>query len=166
MREVAIMSGVSGSGKSTFASEHFLGEFEGRNGTLTLCERGVLVSADNFFLTPEEEYRFDATKLTEAHADCFRRFIIALQEKHELVVVDNTNTTIHEINPYVLGAEAFGYKSSIITLMCETDDDLQVAAARNVHSVPYETILNQHRRLQERRLPIQWDQHRLWALFD
>lgn len=79
MRQVVILSGVSGAGKSTYAEK------------LLTETQGIKVSADHYFMW-EDTYKFDPTKLGEAHADCFKRFISHLQAPFSwsCVVVDNT----------------------------------------------------------------------------
>jgi predicted kinase len=110
MERVVILSGISGAGKSHYAVK------------LTRdTPDSTIVSADRFFYRDNGEYEFDVTKLSEAHATCFRYFIDALMIGDELVVVDNTNTTIWEISPYVLGAQAFGYDFEIVTIHCPLD---------------------------------------------
>lgn len=144
MRKVIILSGVSGSGKSTRAAA-LQQEVEG----------SVVVSADQYF-TSSTGYFFNASKLSEAHASCFRSFVEACQQGAPLVVVDNTNTRTEEISPYYLGAQAFGYTPAIQTVQCRGLADLQRMAERNVHGVPFETVELQHRRILARRLPSHW----------
>lgn len=142
MKQAIILSGVSGSGKSTYASA-------------LVKDEGYYFSADTYFMRGGT-YHFDASKLTLAHASCFRDFLDgARQGKADLLVVDNTNTTATEIAPYVLGAQAFGYEPEIVTIMCDTRD-VESAAARNKHKVPLPVVLAQHRRLKERVLPPWW----------
>lgn len=62
MRRVIVMSGVSGSGKSTHAEK------------LAKVNDGTIVSADQFF-ERTDGYLFDPSKLGEVRAFCFRRFI-------------------------------------------------------------------------------------------
>jgi len=155
MRNVIVMSGVSGSGKSTYVKNRFVRYFE-------------VVSADDFFET-SGKYKFDASKLSEAHGTCFRNFIEALQSETEFVIVDNTNTTCEEIAPYMLGAQAYGYEAEIITLREPgflpgpsegahdgTLEYLALCAARNSHGVGANSIFQQHSRLQKRTLPPWW----------
>lgn len=148
MRKVIIMSGVSGSGKSTHAMKAFKGEF----GPATTIS---VLSADNFFMK-EGVYNFDPSKLSLAHGECFKDFITNLRNDTDLVVVDNTNTTAVEIAPYILGAQAYGYEVEIITVMCETEDDINCAAARNSHGVPLTGVMAQHKRLCGRELMPWW----------
>lgn len=148
MGKVIILSGVSGSGKSSFA-----------NG----LGRTYKVSADYFFLV-SGEYRFDPAKLADAHAFCFRSFLSAMREGFETIVVDNTNTTAVEIAPYVLGAQAHDYSVQIITVAVP-EDALEACAARNAHGVSLQGIRAQWERLQSRQLPPWWEHETVEARF-
>jgi len=149
MRRVIIMSGVSGSGKSSYISNVIVPEIQ-RNMSF------LVLSADDFFIYPDDgSYVFKPKLLGKAHAFCFRNFIRALQSEIDVVVVDNTNTTAVEIAPYVLAAEAFHYEAEIITLMCE-DDFVETCAARNAHGVSPAGVQAQHQRLKERCLMSWW----------
>jgi predicted ABC-type ATPase len=150
--KVIILSGVSGSGKSTYVNS-VLGvatEQIGGKGSR------VKVSADDFFVDKLGAYCFDPRELSAAHGQCFRNFITHLCHGESLIVVDNTNTTACEIAPYVLGAEAWKYDVEIITLMCENDLDVERCAARNKHSVSLFAVQAMHKRLQERQLMPWW----------
>src|SRR5271154_3761303 len=145
MRKVIILSGISGSGKSTYAE-----------GILNATQ-GIKVSADHFFMK-EGSYHFDATKLGEAHAECFRRFIDYLQQTPawECVVVDNTNCQTWEIAPYMLAAAAFGYQAELHTLKCGNWNEVDMCARRNAHGVPDRTVYAQQRHMDARELPPYW----------
>lgn len=130
MRQALIMVGTPGSGKSTFV-EKVLRD----NPDLT---RSVH-STDNFFQTPLG-YMFDLTRLAEAHAWCFRNFIESCKRKIDLVVCDNTNTSLPEIAPYIQAARAYGYKPRVLVV----DAPVEVCAVRNVHGVPFEAIDRMH----------------------
>lgn len=121
--EVVILRGVPGVGKSTFAAKFFW------------CH---VVSADNFFLQ-DGIYRFDPSKLGQAHQQCLRDYTGHVVARHS-VLVDNTNITTTEIAPYVSLAEAFGLSVKIINLHSSLSPaDL---ARRNVHGVPENVIAN------------------------
>lgn len=154
MSKVIILSGVSGAGKSSFVPSDVTGEAE-------------VVSADHFFLV-KGEYRFDPSKLADAHAECFRRYISALIAGVTLgrnaVIVDNTNTTAVEIAPYVLGAQAYGYSPKIITVNVP-ESALEACAARNRHGVSLQGIRAQWERLQARQLPPWWEHETVEARF-
>ena len=120
--EVLILRGLPGCGKTYFARQARAG-------------RSVLVvSADDFFVHGSE-YRFNPGLLGDAHADCFRRFVetaLATEYAADVLIVDNTNVRLWEISPYVAVANAFEIPYQIIHIRCS----VEVAAARNVHSVP------------------------------
>ena len=149
-KRVIVMSGVSGSGKSTYI-ERILpkGNFK-------------IVSADYYFTNLDGIYTFNPAELSKAHAACFRNFIAALESLVPLVIVDNTNTTSEEIAPYMLGAAAFNYEAEIITLgVRKTSNDVfdifyKQCAERNTHEVSITTIRAQQARITNRRLPPWW----------
>lgn len=136
-KRVWIYCGVSGAGKSSF--------IEGAH------PDAEAFSADHFFMV-DGEYRFDASKLGEAHAACLRNFTEAIQDGSVAVVVDNTNTTIAEIAPYAALAQAYGYELQIVTIYC----DPEVAHARNTHGVPLAAVQAMSERLNKREIPPWW----------
>lgn len=140
MSEVTILRGISGAGKSKFAAVNHPTTY--------------VVSADHFFQTAAG-YRFDATKLSEAHALCLRHFVEAVRNNVN-VVVDNTNTSVEEIAPYYAIAEAYGRDVEIVTL----DISIEVAAERNVHAISIESVRHQASKLKTARLPSRWN-HRV-----
>ena len=131
------MQGVSGSGKSTYVKENL--------------PRAVIFSADNYFLR-NGEYKFDPKKLTEAHQWCMRQFTEAClflanhpDAEPNLLVVDNTNTQLWEMAPYVQVAAAMGAEVEVIR--CVVDPHL--AARRNAHGVPETAVNGMHKRLEK-----------------
>lgn len=127
MKKVIVVSGISGSGKSTYAH------------TLT-ANGGVILSADDYFTGYDTRpYSFDSTLLGKAHAMCFKLYVEQLQHalsEDRLVIVDNTNTTAVEIAPYMLAADAFGYLAEVHTLRCGSWNEVDMCLQRNRHEVP------------------------------
>ncbi len=117
---VIILRGVSGSGKSTWASR-----FAGR---------ATILSTDDFFYI-DGVYRHDHTKLREYHGRTFRLFLDALNRGDRLIIVDNTNVEPWEFSPYALAGEAFGCKTELLTFRCS----LETALARK-QLVPVEQM--------------------------
>lgn len=142
MSKVKILRGISGSGKSTFA---------------TSIPNAAICSADDYF-TAGNVYAFDAKKLPEAHAQCLRRFLWLVQnaEIDHTIVVDNTNTTVEEIAPYYALAEAYWRDVEVITI----DTPPAFAHPRNVHNVDRDAVVRQHARLWKTELPKRW-KHRI-----
>jgi predicted kinase len=118
--KATILIGTSGSGKSTWARSQ--------------CAK--VVSADNYFTGPDGVYRFDPRDLGKAHGACLNAYVDALRAGKD-VIVDNTNTTLIEIAPYMALALA--------TEGCEVEVrvfqiDPKVCASRNSHGVSMQTI--------------------------
>lgn len=155
-----IMSGVAGAGKSTWIAGN-------------VFDRHKLVfSADNFF-SRNGEYKFDPKLLGQAHDDCLRQFTEACIGGHDLkvkgdlklqeglqsvvepptLVVDNTNTTIEEINPYYRIAHAYGYEVELVTLHVEP----KLASERGTHNVPEHACSNMAVRIAGRKFPPHWE---------
>lgn len=98
-REVIVLQGASGAGKSTYAARLV-------KDAIAADKTFTIVSADDFFITPTRQYLFDPSRLSEAHGTCFARFLQALTQRIDVVIVDNTNTTAVEIAPYMLATSA------------------------------------------------------------
>jgi predicted kinase len=136
---VIILRGIPGSGKSTWTRENAPG--------------AVVCSADHFFEV-SGEYKFDPRQLPAAHGACIRKFVGAVSDPRNTVVVDNTSTSVAEVSPYASLALAYGHDLRIVTLRV----DPETAHARNVHGVGIEGIRAMARRLEEStgQLPPWW----------
>jgi len=172
MSKVIIMRGPSGVGKSTYIKENH--------------PNAIVVSADNFWWTENlpkgvdpslvpsrkvdvlplfsannersytEYYVYDVTKISQAHADCMRQFIVLLNSGPAIfppdsvkdIVVDNTNIEIWEYTNYELLAKFSGRQVEIVEIMPATIDDLRESIRRNEHSVPSLTVAGMTLRFQ------------------
>lgn len=121
MKTLVILRGAPGSGKSTFAEW-----------IASLSYDAVVCSADDFFYKGSE-YKFDASKLKQAHMYCKQKCIDAMEEDCEHIFIANTNTTQREIQPYFDLAEKYGYR--VFSIIVESRHN-----GENVHGVPEETI--------------------------
>ena len=92
MKELILLRGLPGSGKSTLAK--------------MICNQHV--EADMFFMQ-DGEYKFDATKLKQAHAWCQDKTEAWMRNGYS-VVVSNTFTTEWEIDAYYGLALKYGYR--------------------------------------------------------
>jgi tRNA uridine 5-carbamoylmethylation protein Kti12 len=145
-RQVIVLSGASGSGKSVLArrlaAEHKAAGVE-----------VVIVSADDFFRDPEGAYKHDASKLGEAHDECFRNFLKAIVTLPEgLVIVDNTNTVAVDMAPYMRAASAFAWTAKVVRILV----DPKVAAARNGGRAPAKIVEEQATNMTYQRFPAWW----------
>jgi predicted kinase len=136
MGKVIIMRGLPGSGKSTMADR--LAEENG----------GVIFSTDNYFMH-NGNYLFDASKLGAAHAWNQRKYQEALERGEEYVIVDNTNTTMREMRPYIKLAGYLGYSVEIMEPDNPERFHVDLCFVRNTHGVPFAAIENMLNRWQD-----------------
>ncbi len=128
-RQVVILRGVPGAGKSTLAKKII-------SDAVARGEEAKAFSSDDYFTTAEGKYHFDSRMLPQAHASCFRHFLEYLQRSQGIAIVDNTNTLVFEMSPYILAGQAYSANVKIIRLTC----DPTVAAARNVRCATSEMV--------------------------
>ena len=113
---LAVCRGFPGSGKSTLAE---------------ILAPGFAFAADDYFTNEFGEYRFDPSKLGEAHAQCQSRVEDAMRDGVGVVAVANTFTQAWEAEPYYRLAEKYGY--SVFVVHCQNDFG-------SVHGVPEAAI--------------------------
>lgn len=101
MKKLYIVRGLPGSGKSTFAEALVGSDF-------LVCE------ADKYFIV-DGEYKFDATKLRQAHEWCRNRVETYMKDSlvndqfYREIAVSNTFTQEWEMESYYKLAEQYGY---------------------------------------------------------
>lgn len=134
MRNLIILKGVSGNGKSTFAN--------------LVAEPKVICTADDYFTDANGNYNFDATKLGAAHGACKAKFDNSLNDDAiENIVIANTNTKPSEWKYYAEKAEQAGLR--VIHIVLEKHHN-----NASIHNVPIETLnrqeasIRQHLKLQ------------------
>jgi predicted kinase len=118
-KKLYIVRGLPGSGKSTFAEALVGSDF-------LVCE------ADKYFMQ-DGEYKFDGSKLNDAHNWCRHKVMDAMKEGEPIVVVSNTFTREWEMDPYFLIGKELGYK--IFVAIVENHH-----GGKNTHGVPENTI--------------------------
>lgn len=135
---IYILRGMPGSGKSKRAA------------ALAAEAKGFVVSADNFFIQ-DGKYNFDPSRIGDAHGECFRLAVahVLRDSAPSALIVDNTNTNNIEVAPYVLLAQAYGWKHQVVALLAQGDIQAVECAERNTHGVPVGTCVMMNRRLRE-----------------
>jgi predicted kinase len=122
-----IIRGVSGSGKSTFAKKIVDHDF-------LVCE------ADKYFIDKETgEYKFDASKIKDAHKFCqdtvetYMKDSLVNDQFYREIAVANTFTQEWEMEPYFKLAKEYGY--TVFSIVVENRH-----GGTNVHNVPEEKL--------------------------
>lgn len=116
MKNLILVRGVSGAGKSTFAN--------------LLYVDGIL-SADDYFME-NGKYKFDGSKLKQAHEWCQKRCSNIMETGLD-VAVANTFTQEWEMEPYFKLAKIYDYR--IFTVIVENRHK-----GINIHNVPDEKL--------------------------
>jgi predicted kinase len=116
MKELILLRGLPGSGKTTFA-KHLVDTHH--------------VEADRYFMH-DGEYKFDASKLKAAHNWCLE-VTEAWMVKGFSIVVSNTFTQEWEMQAYYDLAKKYGYK--VNSIIVENRH-----GGVNEHNVPQETL--------------------------
>lgn len=111
-----IVRGLPGSGKSTFAS----------------ILSDVYFEADQFFMQ-EGSYKFDPSKLRDAHAWCLAQVESMMQKSEPRIAVSNTFTQEWEMNSYFEAAKKYGYQ--VFSIIVENRH-----GGKNAHGVPDDKI--------------------------
>lgn len=134
VRRVIVVRGISGSGKS-FLANKILKEFKEDNPD----KISAIYSTDDYFIH-DGEYKFNGRQLTQAHDWNRNRFQRAIDNKYDLVIVDNTNTQFWEITNYAEYALNHNYVVEVVEPQTEWAFDVDRLVDKNTHGVPREAI--------------------------
>lgn len=116
-KELILLRGIPGSGKSTLAK----------------LINGIHLEADMYFIDPiTQEYKFDASKIKQAHEWCQNR-VEGYMAMGYNVCVSNTFTQEWEMDKYYWLAEQYGYR--VHSLVVEKRH-----MSEDIHNVPKEHI--------------------------
>uniref|UniRef100_A0A6U3RQR8 polynucleotide adenylyltransferase n=1 Tax=Octactis speculum TaxID=3111310 RepID=A0A6U3RQR8_9STRA len=92
-------------------------------------------------------YRFAASRLGDAHRNCFQDFEKALSDGGaHVMIVDNTNSTLREYKRYCDRGKRSGCAVRIIELSCSSEAQARRQGARSLHQVPESTVVAMHKR--------------------
>lgn len=152
MKNVVIMRGLPGSGKSTWVSRYMM------NSDLD----HAVVSADHYH-SIDGKYDFKQENAKAAHDACLLQFIKYLNHADLMgvngtLIVDNTNISAWEIAPYYRLAEVYGIDVEIVLINCATMDAINRNRGRGTKEVPHLVISRMAHRLEMESLPSWWKQ--------
>ena len=117
MKKLFLIRGLPGSGKSTFAK--LIG--------------GIVLEADQYFIDPKtQEYKFDVSKIKDAHADCQTKCAEWMRIGHQ-IVVSNTFTQEWEMKAYYDMAKEHDYQ--VFSIIVENRHE-----GKNIHGVPNDKL--------------------------
>jgi predicted kinase len=148
VKELVIMSGIPGSGKSSWHREAFPSAY--------VC------SADNYHLYPYPEglpegpiereypvftidgkrfvYKYIPEEAKFAHQQCFANFLKGIQNGEKTIIIDNTNITVSQYENYMFIAQMNGYQVCVVQFISDSRDALRMCMKRQTHRVPEEVI--------------------------
>jgi predicted kinase len=125
MKELYLLRGLPGSGKSTFAKA-------------LVCDDFLICEADKYFLT-DGEYMFDGSKLRDAHEFCRNRVETYMKDSllndqfYRRIAVSNTFTQEWEMETYFELAKKYDYR--VYSIIVENRH-----GGVNEHGVPEEKL--------------------------
>lgn len=132
MPTLYLIRGLPGSGKSR------LGMQMQQSKLVAHCYEADQYFSNYCFETGEWSYKFDASKLSEAHWLCQKQVEFALQDALS-VAVTNTSTTEKEVATYQKLAEK--YNAEFVSIVLENRH-----GNKNVHNVPEEKLQQMQQR--------------------
>jgi hypothetical protein len=121
MKELIIVRGAPGSGKSTYAFDRMM---DYRDEDIS----SAMFEADQFMIDEKGLYKFDPLRLKECHNLCQQGVCKAMIANTEVIYVSNTFIRKWEAAAYYTLAEMWGYEVKVI----RCDDQYE-----NDHGVPY-----------------------------
>jgi predicted kinase len=121
MKELVLVRGIVGAGKSTLA-KLLVGDKD-------YCHK----EADMYFIDREGNYKFEPSKIKDAHAWCKEEIEFVMKYEHSPVVVSNTFTQEWEMEPYFELAKKYGYRTHSIIVENRHGGE-------NQHEVPEDKI--------------------------
>jgi predicted kinase len=120
MKTLILLRGLPGSGKSTLAKTLVNKDY---------CHK----EADMFFVDSEGNYKFQLSKIRDAHKWCQEEVDFLMKYEHSPLVVSNTFTQEWEMEEYYKLAEKYGY--TVFSIIVENRH-----GGVNEHGVPDEKL--------------------------
>jgi predicted kinase len=127
MKELFLLRGLPGSGKTTLAKS-------------IAGSKGWIKEADMYFVDSEGNYNFKPSQIKDAHAWCQEEVEFLMKYEHR-VIVSNTFTQEWEMQPYFDLAQKYGYR--VYSLIVENRH-----GGVNEHGVPADKLVQMKNRFE------------------
>ena len=111
-KHVIIMRGLPGSGKT-----YLVQQLKETSGDLSFS----VCSADQYFRHADSGYKYSDNEIASAHSLCQDKFIDCIEQKDNIIVVDNTHLQKWEYQIYQRIALLCGYTSHVIAINCDNE---------------------------------------------
>jgi predicted kinase len=128
MKTLILLRGLPGSGKSTLAKSLVTKDY---------CHK----EADMYFVDEFGNYKFEPSKIKDAHKWCKEETEFLMKYEHSPIVVSNTFTQEWEMEDYNKLAEKYGYR--VFSLIVENRH-----GGVNEHGVPDDKLQQMKNRFQ------------------
>ena len=125
-KNVIIIRGLPGSGKTYFSNQIVNANKELR---VSIC------SADHYFERQEIGYQFSGDKIAKAHTFCRDQMISSLNDKVDLIIIDNSHSQKWEYQIYQRIALFCGYNVTILEIPCNNENTRSKFYERCKHPV-------------------------------
>ena len=129
MKELIIIRGASGSGKSSLA--HLIHSLK--------SDLVFEISADDYFTDMNGNYEFNPHELKKAHEYCKFGVNVNMKLEAPLIIVHNTFTQDWEMEAYEKMAKKYNYTVRHIIVEYRHN-------GKNIHGVPFEVVEMQKKR--------------------
>ncbi|CAG9562467.1 unnamed protein product [Danaus chrysippus] len=134
-RTLIILRGAPGSGKTFLAHKIIDTIYNKRNNNYNMH----IFSTDQFFIR-KGVYEYCRNRLSEAHDWNQKRAYGAMRQGISPVIIDNTNSEIWEMKPYVESGVKFGYIIEVLEPDTPWARKAQILCKKNSHNVPFANI--------------------------
>ena len=143
------MQGIPGSGKSTMA-DHLAFALGKRQSALRMDQRVVVLSTDDWRYDGEGTYQYDPVTNAMYHRECQKACVEYMQDRFEHIIIDNTNITRWQAEPYIVAARIYEYLVQVVRVTAETD----LAVKRQLdrpedRRVPEHVIRSMHEQMED-----------------
>ncbi len=139
-RLVIILRGLPGSGKSTLVKESKEIRQSQNEASIVIC------GADEYFENSQSGYSYSGSELAAAHAYCRNKFLNAIEDGVECIVIDNTNSQTWEYHVYKRIGRLCGYDARVLEIGCINESILASFVDRTKHRVDKAAIVKMWQR--------------------